>query len=313
VAPKTPGGDRPLSIYSRIVLGTAVALVCVGAAGASAQTTTTTTTSTTTAPATGTGTDSETEAAQSGETTEKADATKLKLENVSPGRIFYAGTRKAVFKYEIGGRQPRNLKIQAVRRGHGVVRDWTKKDVEPKTKHKLRWGGTLAHGKEAPKGKYFFRVKDGNGQLDRSNADGDRQFGVYPDIFPVRGRHGYGDGWGAGRHHTGQDVFANCGTKIAAARAGKVAFVGSDAGGYGHYLVINTKGERRAHLYAHLKRKPAVHRDERVRTGEKVGVVGQSGNAQGCHLHFEYWKGNFGNGRAQPSVTKHLKRWDKWS
>jgi murein DD-endopeptidase MepM/ murein hydrolase activator NlpD len=265
------------------VLGAAIAIVCLGAAVAS------------------------------GQTSDKRATTKLKLENVSPGRIFYAGTRKATFAYEIGGRQAQDLKIQAVRRGHGVVRDWTKKDVEPKTKYKLRWGGTLAHGKEVPKGTYFFRVKDGNGELDRSNADGNRQFGVYPDIFPVRGRHGYGDGWGAGRNHTGQDVFAKCGTKEVAARAGKVAFVGNDAGGYGHYLVINTKREDHAHLYAHMKRKPRVGRGDHVRTGEKVGVVGQSGNAQGCHLHFEYWNGSYGTGHPRPSVTKHLKQWDKWS
>jgi murein DD-endopeptidase MepM/ murein hydrolase activator NlpD len=193
------------------------------------------------------------------------------------------------------------------------MRTWNEKGVEPKTKYKLHWNGTLAHGKEAPKGPYFFKVKDDAGELDRSNAAGNRSFGVYPDIFPVRGQHGYGDGWGAGRHHTGQDIFADCGTKEVAARAGRVAFVGNDAGGYGHYLVINTKGENHAHLYAHLKRKPAVHKGDHVRTGEHVGNVGESGNAQGCHLHFEYWNGSYGNGSAQPSVTKHVKEWDRWS
>jgi murein DD-endopeptidase MepM/ murein hydrolase activator NlpD len=284
VAANTPGGDRSILTYSRVVLATAIALVCIGAVAASAET-----------------------------QSQKRETTKLKLENVSPNRIFYAGKRKATFKYEIGGRQTEDVTIEVVRRGHGVARKWTVKGVEPKTKQKRRWNGTLAHGKEAHKGTYFFRVKDGNGQLDRSDADGNRQFGLYPDIFPVRARHGYGDGWGAGRHHTGQDVFADCGSKLVAARAGRVAYVGNDRGGYGHYLVINTRGEDHAHLYAHLKRKPVVHHDDKVRTGEKVGIVGQSGNAQGCHLHFEYWNGNYRNGRPQPSVTKKLKKWDKWS
>jgi murein DD-endopeptidase MepM/ murein hydrolase activator NlpD len=51
-----------------------------------------------------------------------------------------------------------------------------------------------------------------------------------------------------------------------------------------------------------------------VRTGQRIGEVGETGNASGCHLHFEIWSapgwyegGNFLN------PTKKLKRWDKWS
>lgn len=286
MAPKTRGGDRSTSIYVRAALGAAVALICLGGLGGGVA---------------------------SSATGGKATATKLKLEDVSPNRIFFRGKHPATFKYEIGGRQTEDLRIAAVRKGHGAVRKWDVANVKPKTKYKLSWNGTVDHGKEVPKGKYSFRVEDASGQLDRSNADGHRSFGVYPDIFPVRGHHGYGDGWGAGRGHTGQDIFADCGTKEVAARAGKVAFVGNDGGGYGHYMVINTRGEKHAHLYAHMKDKPLVHKGDHVRTGESIGKVGASGNAQGCHLHFEYWDGNYNGGRPQASVTKHVKDWDRWS
>jgi murein DD-endopeptidase MepM/ murein hydrolase activator NlpD len=244
----------------------------------------------------------------------KADAAtgRLKKEAASPSKIFYGGKRSAVFKYEIS--RQADIEIAAVRKGEGAIKKWHRSDVSADKVHKLKWDGILGKHRAAPKGAYKWRVKANGNKLDRSHAKGNPHFGVYPDKFPVRGDHGYGDGWDAGRGHQGQDVFADCGTKLEAARAGKVAKIGYEGSGWGNYLVINTKGENRAHLYAHLKRKPAVHRGDRVKTGDKLGYVGQTGNAQGCHLHFEYWKGRYGSGgHASAGVTKKLKAWDRWS
>jgi murein DD-endopeptidase MepM/ murein hydrolase activator NlpD len=127
--------------------------------------------------------------------------------------------------------------------------------------------------------------------------------------FPVRAKHSYGDGYGAGRGHEGQDVFARCGKPIAAARRGRVKYRGYE-GGAGNYVVINTRGSRRDHMYAHLKRRSPFRRGQRVRTGDIIGRVGDTGNARGCHLHFELWRGDW-NGR--PDVTRKLKLWDRWS
>ena len=42
-------------------------------------------------------------------------------------------------------------------------------------------------------------------------------------------------------------------------------------------------------MYAHLKKPSSVQKGEHLRTGEKIGIVGSTGDATGCHLHFEYW------------------------
>ena len=65
-------------------------------------------------------------------------------------------------------------------------------------------------------------------------------FDVFDSIFPVRGKHRYGTAtnrFGGGRGHGGQDVFARCGTRLAAARGGTVAFSGYHSRA-GNYVVI---------------------------------------------------------------------------
>jgi murein DD-endopeptidase MepM/ murein hydrolase activator NlpD len=116
--------------------------------------------------------------------------------------------------------------------------------------------------------------------------------GNLPDgNFPVRGKHQYWDGFGAGRGHTGQDIGAKCGTRIEVAQTGRVGVKASDGSGYGNYAVIKVKGDNTANLYGHMKDKAKAREGEHVQAGDFLGKVGQSGNATGCHLHFEYWKG----------------------
>ena len=69
--------------------------------------------------------------------------------------------------------------------------------------------------------------------------------GDHAYVFPLQARHSYGDGFGAGRDHQGQDVFAKCGSKLVAARSGRVQTVDSH-GSAGNYIVIdgNSTGHR---------------------------------------------------------------------
>ena len=129
--------------------------------------------------------------------------------------------------------------------------------------------------------------------------------------FPVRGRHDLGtavNGFGGGRGHDGQDIFAGCGTRIVAARTGRVVEAAT-AGNEGNYVVTQSS-DGRQQAYLHLLWPSPRHKRDRVGAGEPIGRVGQTGNAEGCHLHFELWTapGRFTGGRAV-NPRPALDRW----
>jgi murein DD-endopeptidase MepM/ murein hydrolase activator NlpD len=96
-----------------------------------------------------------------------------------------------------------------------------------------------------------------------------------------------GDGFGprGNRFHAGIDLIADQGTPIGAAAAGRVVFAGFAAGGWGK-LVIVAHADGVKTMYAHLAT-VAVHRNELVAVGSRLGTVGATGDASGPHLHFE--------------------------
>jgi murein DD-endopeptidase MepM/ murein hydrolase activator NlpD len=244
---------------------------------------------------------------------------RLKAESAAPGKVFFYGKNRATYRYTISGDRPRNMKIQIVnRRNWRVVKVIRKDDLEPGS-HKVTWAGNNRHGKSAKKGAYLFRIRTKRGaDIDRSRTKGDdRSVKFFPEKFPVRARHSYGDGYGApraGHTHQGQDILADCGKRIVAARGGRVQYSGYD-GGAGYYLVVDGKSTGHDYVYMHLKRGQRAKQGDRVRTGEEIGKVGDTGDASGCHLHFELWSkpGWYSGGRAMRTVTKHLRQWDHWS
>jgi murein DD-endopeptidase MepM/ murein hydrolase activator NlpD len=244
---------------------------------------------------------------------------RLKRENVTPQKIFFQGSEPATFRYEIAGRGERDLVVEVIRKGAGgVVKRWTDNDVDAGSTHSQSWGGKTKRKRSAPSGAYLFRVRERGGEVaDRSRAQGDRSFGYYDHVFPIRGKHTYGDGIGAprrGHSHQGQDLFAACGAPLRAARGGRVQYRGFQGSGAGHYLVIDGKQTSRDYVYMHLQDRAAFGRGERVRTGERIGAVGASGNASGCHLHFELWsKPGWYEGGSFLDPKPRLKRWDRWS
>ena len=63
--------------------------------------------------------------------------------------------------------------------------------------------------------------------------------------------------------------------------------VGNDS--YGNFVKIEHKNGY-ATLYAHMQKGLLVKNGEYVKKGQVLGYMGNSGNANGAHLHFEVWK-----------------------
>jgi murein DD-endopeptidase MepM/ murein hydrolase activator NlpD len=237
--------------------------------------------------------------------------------DAKPSKAWFKG-RPATFRYAFDGRRRRNVVVQVKRKGRDpkIVRRFERKDVRPRKTHTIEWDGRVDGGRKyARQGTYKFKVRAKHGDAaEARNAAGKPEAGFYKHKFPVRAAHSYGDGLGAGRGHRGADVFARCGTKLQAARAGKVQFREFQGSGAGHYLVIDGKRDGKDYVYMHLQSASRHGAGEKVRTGETIGRVGESGNASGCHLHFELWSspGWYEGGDFLDPMPK-LHSWDRFS
>ena len=110
-------------------------------------------------------------------------------------------------------------------------------------------------------------------------------------LWPVPGYGTVSQGYDVTRH-TGIDISAEQGVAVIAAADGTVSHVqtwdGSTTTGdqsYGNMVQI-THADERTTLYAHLS-KVLVSSGDSVSAGETIGYVGNTGNADGAHLHFE--------------------------
>lgn len=92
------------------------------------------------------------------------------------------------------------------------------------------------------------------------------------------------------KFHAGMDFTANPGTPIHATGDGTVTFADYGTNGYGMHVVID-HGFDYATLYAHLS-KLEVRRGQKVKRGDVIGLVGNTGLSVGPHLHYEVHKGN---------------------
>jgi murein DD-endopeptidase MepM/ murein hydrolase activator NlpD len=235
----------------------------------------------------------------------------------------YVGARRAVtFSYRLN--ESATTTVELVRATDGsVVKSWTPAPAAPGAITNLSWSGTLGKS-AAPPGRYSFRLTAAapNGVVARSSqgTGGERDaFDLYDNVFPIRGRHQYGTSagrFGAGRgghSHQGQDVFATCGTRLVAARGGKVQYAGYQ-GRAGNYLVIDGEGTGEDYAYMHLAQPSPFRTGDRVYTGQEIGLVGDTGVAYGCHLHFELWSapGWYSGGQPHDPLST-LKTWDSWS
>lgn len=89
------------------------------------------------------------------------------------------------------------------------------------------------------------------------------------------------------RAHEGTDYAASTGTPIKAAGNGRILYAGRK-GGYGNAIVIQ-HGYNITTLYGHMNGfARGIHSGTRVKQGQVIGYVGQTGLATGPHLHYEF-------------------------
>jgi murein DD-endopeptidase MepM/ murein hydrolase activator NlpD len=78
--------------------------------------------------------------------------------------------------------------------------------------------------------------------------------------------------------------------------------------------VIDGAGTGVDYVYMHLKAPALVEKGDTVSTGQPIGEVGDTGDANGCHLHMELWSapGWYTGGSAFDPLPS-LKKWDRQS
>ena len=100
--------------------------------------------------------------------------------------------------------------------------------------------------------------------------------------------------------HNGVDYAAKRNTPVKASGDGVISFIGRQSG-YGRTVEIKHGGNIKT-LYAHLERfNTKLKVGSKVKQGEIIAFVGDSGQATGPHLHFEFWQGEI---RSDPVKVK---------
>ena len=253
-----------------------------------------------------------------------AGAVTLTSETTTPRKSFYFGYRSPLLNFTIDSSQPQNdLRIDVLGSGGEIVKTYYRNDVAPGVATSIRWDGTNAEGKPARNGRYSFRVgpqgTEAAARPATQSAAPAPGFDFYGYAFPILGPHEFAMGAGrfgaprAGHTHEGQDTMAACGTPLVAARGGTVQYSGFQSAA-GNYIVIDGKGTGFDFMYAHLAEPSPLHSGESVRTGQPIGVVGDTGDAEGCHLHFEIWTApGWYEGGSPIDPLPYLEKWDRYS
>lgn len=135
-------------------------------------------------------------------------------------------------------------------------------------------------------------LADRSAQLEEFYRDQSVLLSSTPSIWPVRGYLSAGFGnrldpfTGQKDFHSGIDISTPIGTHVQAPAAGVVISAGVQ-GAYGNALVID-HGYGVVTRYGHLEGF-AAKPGQRVRRGDLLGYVGNTGRSTGPHLHYEVW------------------------
>jgi murein DD-endopeptidase MepM/ murein hydrolase activator NlpD len=181
------------------------------------------------------------------------------------------------------------------------------------------WDGTTPAG-IAGDGVYQLKLAD-PGTANAHVSGGQTQpFSMHLHQFPVPGPHTFGGPdarFGAprsGHIHQGQDLPAACGERLYVFEKGQVRTNAYQAAGAGYYVVIHGLITGTDAVYMHLQAPSWALVGAGVTAGQQIGKVGDTGDAQGCHLHFERWSlpGWYVGGAAYDPLPE-LQYWDSYS
>ena len=96
--------------------------------------------------------------------------------------------------------------------------------------------------------------------------------------------------YGVPKMHSGIDFTAKTGTDIYSTGDGVVENVKRSYTGYGKHVIIN-HGFGYKTLYAHMS-EFSVRKGQKVKRGDIIGKVGNTGTSTGPHLHYEVIRNN---------------------
>jgi len=255
-----------------------------------------------------------------------AGAISLISAKTTPRKSFYYGYRYPRLSFAIASNQAQNdIRVDVVDVAGASVRTFFRNDVAPSTETAIRWDGTMNDGRPAPNGRYSFQVSSQAGPVAARLATSSETtapslgFAFYAYSFPLLGAHDYGGSgavFGAGRSghtHQGHDVMADCGVPVIAARGGRVQYSGYHSAA-GNYVVIDGKGTTLDFMYAHFAEPSPLKTGDTVRTAQPIGIVGDTGSASACHLHFEIWTTpGWYEGGSPLDPLPYLQKWDRYS
>ncbi len=138
--------------------------------------------------------------------------------------------------------------------------------------------------------------------------------GLPPDatpgvVCPVEGGASFINDWGfprsGGRTHKGTDMFAPRGTPVVATDDGSVTLKTNTLGGT---VILLRADHGVTYYYAHLDGYASgMSSGRRVSAGQRIGYVGNTGNALGTspHLHFEMWPGGGSAVNPYPTLARN--------
>jgi hypothetical protein len=235
---------------------------------------------------------------------------------IAQRRILFDGATKATLDLYGGSSSAAGVAVDLLHQPDGaVVAHWDLGPIPADTVQSVIWDATV-NGRPAPEGRYEFHVAQAQASSSIRAAAAPpaaASFLYLGHVFPLRGPHTYGDGFGAARSghtHQGVDVMADCGQQLVAARGGTVKYRGTHSAA-GNYIVIDGDHTGIDNAYMHLREPSPLKKGDHVLTGQPIGFVGRTGDATACHLHFEEWSapGWYTGGHAFDPLAD-LKAWD---